>query len=96
MVAEIEQVPDETPVTTPVAVSILQTELGEADNSTAPPEGAVAVRTKLPSIGKSLITDGEITGSFDDRAEVASTLCGGVANVLSPSPTLLVAETLTV
>jgi hypothetical protein len=94
--AAIEQVPADIPVTTPVAVSIRQTELGETARVTAPPDGAVAVKTKVESIGRSLILPGEITGSFAESADAASILCGDVAAVLSLSPTIFVAETLTV
>ena len=88
--------PAATPVTIPVAVSILQTELGETANETAPPEGAVADKTKVLSIGKSLIVDGEITGALAVRAEVALTTCGELAAVFVPSPTIFVADTLIV
>ena len=92
----IEHVPEATPVTNPVDVSIRQTELGETDNETAPPEGAVADRTKVLSIGKSLMVAGEITGVLAVNAEVALTTCGELAMVFSPSPTAFVAETLIV
>ena len=92
----IAQVPAETPVTTPVVVSIRHTEIGDTAKVTAPPERAVADRTNVPSIGKSLMFAGEITGSFAVNAEVALTTCGVLAAVLSPSPTALVAETLIV
>lgn len=92
----IEQVPAATPVTTPVVVSMRQTDDGVTARATAPPEGAVAVNTKVESIGRSLIVLGEMTGSFADSAEAASTRCGEVATVFSLSPTRFVAETLTV
>ena len=92
----MEHVPADIPVTTPVAVSIRQTDDGVTARETAPPEGAVAVKTKVESIGRSLMVLGEITGSFAERAAAASTLCGDVAAVLSLSPTRFVAETLAV
>jgi hypothetical protein len=94
--AVIEHVPAETPVTTPVAVSMRQTDDGVTARETAPPEGAVAVKTKVESIDRSLIVLGEITGSFAESADAASTRCGDVATVFSLSPTRFVAETLTV
>jgi hypothetical protein len=92
----MEQVPADIPVTTPVVVSIRQTDDGVTARDTAPPDGAVEVKTKVESIGRSLIVLGEITGSFAESAAAASTLCGDVAAVLSLSPTRFVAETLTV
>ena len=88
--------PAETPVTSPVAVSILQTELGDTAKETAPPEGAVADKTKVLSIGKSLMVEGEITGALAVSAEVALTTCGELATVFAPSPTVFVADTLIV
>ena len=41
--AVIEQVPADTPVTTPVDVTNVHTELGDTVTVTAPPDGAVAV-----------------------------------------------------
>ena len=92
----IEHVPAETPVTTPVDTLIRHTVFGETARVTAPPEGAVAESTKVPSIGKSLIVAGEITGALAVSAEVALTICGELAAVFSLSPTAFVAETLTV
>lgn len=69
---------------------------GETERVTAPPDGAVAESTNVPSIDRSFIVDGEITGSFAVRDDVAVTTCGEVAAVFSLSPTALVAETLTV
>ena len=92
----IEHVPAEMPVTTPVAVTKVHTELGETLNVTAPPDGAVAVTVTVESMGRSLIVAGEITGSFAVSAEVAATTCGEVAAVWSLSPTRFTAETFTV
>ena len=72
--AVMEHVPADIPVTTPVVVSIRQTDDGVTARVTAPPEGAVAVKTNVESIGRSLIVLGEITGSFAESAEAASTL----------------------
>jgi hypothetical protein len=73
-----------------------QTDDGVTARDTAPPEGAVAVKTNVESIDRSLIVLGEITGSFAESADAASTRCGDVATVFSLSPTRFVAETLTV
>ena len=94
--AVIEQVPADTPVTTPVDVTNVHTELGDTVTVTAPPDGAVAVTLTVESIGRSLIVAGEITGSFAVSADVAATICGEVAAVLSLSPTRFTAETFTV
>ena len=93
--AVIEQVPADTPVTTPVDVSKVHTELGDTVTVTAPPDGAVAVTVTVESMGTSLIVAGEITGSFAVNADVAATTWGEVAAVLSLSPTRFTAETFT-
>ena len=92
----IEHVPEATPVTNPVDVSIRQTELGDTANETAPPDGAVADNTKVPSIDKSLIVAGDITGELAVNADVALTTCGELAAVFSPSPTAFIADALIV
>lgn len=93
--AVIEQVPADKPVTTPVAGTIEQTELGETVTVTAPPDRAVAVTVIFESMGKSLIVAGAITGSFAVKAEVVAMTWGEVAAVLSLSPTRFTAETFT-